>query len=655
MRGMNTLAASTLRAAVHHHGKLKYRPDIDGLRAIAVLSVFGFHLQMGTFSGGFVGVDIFFVLSGYLIGSILLSDLESGRFSLREFYVRRIRRIFPALVVALLGTVVLALVFSMPSELRDFAKSLIAATFSASNIYFGLHSNYFDLHALERPALQTWSLGVEEQFYLLFPPLLLLLHRRFPRQLTATLVLLTAVSFALSAFGAFRFPILTFFMPYTRAWELLCGTLLALPLMPRLRSLAVRNLLAFAGLLLIAFAIRLFNAGMPFPGAAALFPCVGTALLLWSGQPLPDPTTQTQTLPARLLSTRPLVFIGLISYSLYLLHWPIVAFQSMGGLWGYGLPHRVSSAITFVVSLVLATLSWRFVERPFRDGKLKLTGSHAFWFAGVSVAVLVACGGTALALHGLPGRFSPEAIRVAGYVDEPMNFRIGTCMVIRASDFNPGVCLREDPTRQNWLLIGDSHAAALWAGLVAALPDVNILQANRAACHPDPAQTGGECGILMQEIFNGFLATHHVDRIVAVSRWTADDVGVVDRLLTWSRAHRIPVTLIGPTQEYDAPLPRLLAFGILRHDPGFAYRHRSLNSAKIDALFQRDAETRWHVPYISLVGMFCSPSTCATYVAGKRSAPLMSDEDHFTNEASLLVGRRAVADHLLGAAAEPAP
>ncbi len=654
---MNPLpaAASSIRASARHHDRLNYRPDIDGLRAIAVLSVFGFHLQMGLFSGGFVGVDIFFVISGYLIGTILLSDLNSGRFSLREFYVRRIRRIFPALVAALLGTIAMALVFSMPSELRDFSKSLIAATFSASNIYFGLHSNYFDLHALERPALQTWSLGVEEQFYILFPPLLLLLHRRFRRYLPGTLVLLAAVSFAVSAVGAFRFPILTFFMPYTRAWELLCGVLLALPGLPRLRSLAVRNALALTGLLLILFAIHFFQAGMPFPGVAALFPCVGSALLLWTGQSLPEHSVRTETLAARLLAIRPLVFIGLISYSLYLVHWPIVAFQSMGGMWGNGLPHRVSSAITFAVSLVLATLSWRFVESPFRAGRLKLKGAGAFRFAGVSAGALLACAGAALALHGLPGRFPPEAIRVAAYVDEPMNFRIGTCMVIRSSDFKPGVCLREDPSRQNWLLIGDSHAAAVWAGLATALPGVNILQANRAACHPDPAQTGGECGILMQEIFNGFLRTHHVDRIVAVSRWTAGDVAVVDRLMLWARAHNVPVTLMGPTQEYDAPLPRLLAFGIIRHEPGFAYRHRSLESAQVDALFEREAETRWHVPYVSLVRMFCSPASCATYVAGQESAPLMSDEDHFTNEASLLVGRRVVAGHLLGASLEPAP
>jgi len=232
-------------------------------------------------------------------------------------------------------------------------------------------------------------------------------------------------------------------------------------------------------------------------------------------------------------------------------------------------------------------------------------------------------------------------------VNEPMNYRIDSCMVIKASEFEPDVCLRMDPTRQNWLLVGDSHAAALWQGLVKALPQVNFLQDNRAACHPDPAQTDGDCGVLMQQLFGHFLVEHPVDRIIAVARWAPGDVETVDRLVAWAHAHHTPVTLVGPVQEYDSPLPRLLAFSIMRHDPGLAYRHREPQSWPTDQLYAEYARTRWHIPYISLVQMFCTPDACQTYVDGSGSAPLLLDEDHFSNEASLMVGQRMVNEHLL--------
>jgi peptidoglycan/LPS O-acetylase OafA/YrhL len=637
---------------------LAYRPDIDGLRAVAVLSVLGYHLGLHPFVGGFVGVDIFFVISGYLIGSILLSDLERGRFSLREFYVRRIRRIFPALFVAMLGTTALALFFCVPSELVDFAKSLVTTAFSASNLYFARTSNYFDIRAIWRPALQTWSLGVEEQFYIFFPPLLWLLHRRMPRRLPAVLGALAVGSFALSVVGVFRFPIATFFLPFSRACELLLGALLALPGVPVLKSRIARNVLAWAGLAMIAVAVHFYFPGLPFPGVLVLLPCLGSALLIWTGMsragigPAPAPGeahTLAPTIPARLLALRPVVFIGLISYSLYLWHWPIILFQAMGALWGDGLPLRVAKLITLAVSLTLATLSWRFVEQPFREGRFKLAGRGAFRFACVSIAILTALGATIVRTHGLPGRFPPAVSRVAAYVNEPMNYRIDSCMVIKASEFEPGVCLRMDPTRQNWLLVGDSHAAALWQGLVKALPQVNFLQDNRAACHPDPAQTDGDCGVLMQQLFGHFLVEHPVDRIIAVARWAPGDVETVDRLVAWARAHHTPVTLIGPVQEYDSPLPRLLAFSIMRHDPGLAYRHREPQSWPTDQLYAEYARTRWHIPYISLVQMFCTPDACQTYVDGSGSAPLLLDEDHFSNEASVMVGQRMVDEHLLPA------
>ena len=638
----------TLENHARARSHIAYRPDIDGLRAVAVLAVMAFHLQIRFALGGFTGVDVFFVISGYLISSILLVELDTGRFSIRAFYVRRIRRIYPALVAAMLGTTVFAVIICMPAELRDYARTLIGASLSASNLYLGLHSSYFDPLSLSRPALQTWSLGVEEQFYILFPPLLWLLWKRLPHRLPLVLGVLAALSFAASIVGALRTPSLAFFMPWTRACELLLGALLALGVFPRVHSRAVRGLAATLGALLLLFSFLLLNGAVPFPGLAALAPCGGTALLIWSGQAIKRNSTALPPLTwvGRILATRPFVFVGLISYSLYLWHWPVIVFQGLS-TWGDGLPHRAMKAILVAISLVLATLSWRFVEVPFRDGALRLKGRGAFVFAAAASALLVTLGVTALALHGWPGRFPAAAVAVGNYVDEPMHYRFGSCMVIRARDFKPDPCLVESTTKPNWLLIGDSHAAAQWQGLAQAFPQVHFLQVSRASCAPDPAQTSGDCGALMQMVFGRYLLDHHVDRIVAVGRWDTRDVPAISRLVSWCRAHHVPLTLIGPTQDYDAPLPRLLAYGIMRHDPGFANRHRIAATAEADRTLATLAKTRWHVPYISLVRMFCPGGVCQTYVSPQGSIPLLLDEDHFSNEGSVLAGGRIAAEHLL--------
>ncbi len=608
-----------------------------------------FHLQLRFTLGGFTGVDIFFVISGYLITSIVLADLRTGRFTMREFYVRRIRRIFPALVAVLLGTAAAALVFCLPSELIDFSKSLIAVSLSSSNLYFGTHSTYFEPMSFLRPLLHTWSLGVEEQFYLFLPPLLLLFWTRARRWLPLLLAVLAVASFAASAVQSVTAPAFAFFMPWTRACELLWGALLAAGVVPRMRSPWARNAAAALGLLLVAASFLLINGAMNFPGFTALIPCGGAALLIWSGQPhrmdesspLPPPT-----LVARFLAARPLVFIGLISYSLYLWHWPVIVFQGIS-LWGDDLPHRVMKAILVALSFALAILTWRFVERPFRDGPLRLAGAGAFRFAAVSSLALVALGFAGILLHGLPARFPADAVAVGNYVDEPVNYRLGTCMVLRVQDFKPDPCLREDPTKPNWLLIGDSHAAAQWQGLVKAFPGVHFLQVSSAACRPAPDRTEGPCGTLSQLVFHQFLLTHHIDRMVFVGRWVSTDIPELDRTVAWTREHGIPLTVIGPTQDYDDPLPRLLAYGIMRHDAGFANRHRLEPTAVLDKQFAALARDRWHVPYISLVDMFCSDGGCRNYVNGQGGAPLLVDGDHLSNEGSMLAGQRIAEGHLL--------
>jgi peptidoglycan/LPS O-acetylase OafA/YrhL len=634
-------------ASAHSH--VAYRPDIDGLRALAVLSVMAFHLQIRFASGGFIGVDVFFVISGFLITSIILSDLDRNRFLLSDFYARRIRRILPALIALLLAATVLAFFLCLPLDLLDYASNLFAASMSVSNIYFGLHSGYFEPISLSRPLLHTWSLGVEDQFYLLFPPTVLLLRRWIPRHLPLALGVLAAISFAASWFESVNRPDIAFFMPWTRACELLFGSLLATGSIPRAPSFLARNLASVLGMLLIATSFVFVNAAGPLPGLGVLIPCGGAMLLIWSGQahsaagdsPLPRPT-----LLARLLGSRPLVFVGLISYSLYLWHWPVVVFQGIS-LWGSELPPRFLKAILFLISFLLAILSWRFVEQPFRDGILRLKRRYAFIFAATSSLFLIALALTIPAAKGFPARFATRAVEVGSYTHEKPNNRFGSCMVTRARDFQPDPCLREDPDKANWLLIGDSHAAAQWQGLVAAYPGIHFLQGTLSSCLPAPATTDGDCGDLSRMIFLHFLATHHIEGMIVEARWYSTDIPRISRLVAWTREHLIPLTIIGPTQEYEAPLPLLLAYEIQRHDPTLADRHRKKRVADLDAELAGLARDQWKVPYISLISLVCPSGQCNTYVDANRTVPVLIDRDHLSNMASLTLGRRIAAEHLL--------
>ncbi len=262
-----------------------YRADIDGLRAVAVIPVVLFHAGARWFSGGYVGVDVFFVISGYLITTILVQDFSAGRYSIARFYERRIRRIFPALFVVVLCSSVVGHLLLLPEDLKAFAKSVVATTLFVSNIVFWGESGYFDGPAEMKPLLHTWSLAVEEQYYIAFPIVLFLLYRfASPRIASWVIALGALLSFGLSVWGVHNAPVATFYLLPTRAWELLVGSLLAVGLVPLFRSRAVAEIAAAFGIALILFAVFTFDHDTPFPGLNALAPCIGAALLIQSGR-----------------------------------------------------------------------------------------------------------------------------------------------------------------------------------------------------------------------------------------------------------------------------------------------------------------------------------------------------------------------------------
>ncbi len=356
---------------------MKYRPEIDGLRALAVVPVILFHAGFELFSGGVIGVDIFFVISGYLITTILIEDIENNRFSLLTFYERRARRIFPALFIVMLMCIPFAWMWMLPHQVEDFSHSLIAVSLFFSNISFWYEGGYFATAAVEKPLIHTWSLAVEEQYYVLFPALLLLTWRFGRNRVFWMIVVFTAISFALSEWGWRNAFSANFYLTPTRAWELFAGSIAALVVLKR--GVQANNALSLIGLFAILFSIFAYDESTPIPSVYTLVPVIGVVLLVLFGD--------KETLAAKLLSTKPFVGIGLISYSAYLWHQPLFAFARIRS---EANPSELVFLGLAVASLALAFFSWRYVEQPFRKRQsqkcvivVSLTGILAFTVMGL--------------------------------------------------------------------------------------------------------------------------------------------------------------------------------------------------------------------------------------------------------------------------------
>jgi peptidoglycan/LPS O-acetylase OafA/YrhL len=454
-----------------------YRPDVDGLRAVAIIPVVLFHLGLALFSGGFVGVDVFFVISGYLITSLIHSEMLAGRFSVLRFYERRVRRIFPAFFLVMAACIGIAATLLLPPDLRAFSMSLAATTLFSANLFFWRTAGYFDGAAEGKPFLHAWSLSVEEQFYIAFP-LILLLTVRFARSRTKlVLAVLAVISFAASAVAVHAAPKAAFYLPQFRAWQLLLGALLAVGAVPRPSSRTAREVASAVGLGLIGYAVVTLSEHTPFPGVNALYPSVGAALIIYSG-------TGGASSVNRVLSLRPVVFVGLISYSLYLWHWPLIVFSR------YFLVRDLSSlemATVVTLSVTLAALSWRFIEAPFRGKGGILSRPQLFGASAVTMLAFVTVGLLGYIRHGFPSRFSPEVVQLAAPADEPIPFHNQQCFGIAPARVARGeLCRLGSGPEPSFLLWGDSHALALAPAVeqIARSAGRSGLLAASAACPP---------------------------------------------------------------------------------------------------------------------------------------------------------------------------
>ncbi|WP_260580699.1 acyltransferase family protein [Sphingopyxis sp. PET50] len=486
---------------------MHYRNDIAGLRALAVLPILLVHAGLTAIPGGFVGVDIFFVISGYLISRIILKEMEGDRFTLTGFYRRRALRILPALLVMLMAVLAIGWWRLFPQDMRDLSWSAAATALSGSNIWFWRTVNYFGDAELT-PLLHTWSLGVEEQFYIFYPLLLIALRRWLPRHIVAALWVIAAASLA-AGYGLILVnkAQASFYLLPSRAWELALGGLIATggfpALGPRLRSIA-----AWAGLAMVVASLFVIEEGMAFPVPWALLPCVGTALLIAYGE-----TGGT----ARLLSLAPMRFVGDISYSLYLWHWPVMAF------WRFerGLTLDAGEmAATIAISFALAILSYRLIERPFLERGKAWPTPRVLWIA-LAAMIAVAAVAALLAQQAKNTRIAnPEVARLLTYLDydeSPQSyfqFRRGVCMADSAlPTYDPRTCATRRTDRPNIMVMGDSHAGHIVQALAERMPDANVLRLTASGCDPIwPVEGDPRCTRVMAIGFEGRTPGSRPDR-----------------------------------------------------------------------------------------------------------------------------------------------
>lgn len=457
--------------------KLSYRPEIDGLRALAVIPVIFFHGGLPGFSGGFVGVDVFFVISGFLITSLLVNDLTNGSFSLLKFYERRARRILPALFLVVVACAPAAWFLFPKSQLAEFGKSILSISVFASNFFFWNHTGYFETKAEVKPLLHTWSLSVEEQYYIVAPILLWLLWRYRKEALLPALLALALVSLIIAEYSARMWPDAAFFLPHTRAWELAIGAIAAL-VVKHPGGARSNNVLSLAGLGMIAAAIVLYDESTPFPGLYALVPTLGTALVLLCAGP--------GTLVNRLLSLRIFVGIGLISYSAYLWHQPLFAYARSLSIRE---PSVSLMLVLSALSLGLAWLSWRFVERPFRNpGTVSRRAIFRFstlgLAAGIALGAFVTYSDTAKSRMTLSGT---SFAQLSEYLSSNHGLDKSCAEFISAPECMTG----SEPVAALW---GDSHAMHLADALRNSPTPMPFVQMTKSFCPPilEIAPNGGK-------------------------------------------------------------------------------------------------------------------------------------------------------------------
>ena len=635
-----------------HDTKSHYRPDIDGLRAIAVLAVVLFHIDAGLLPGGFAGVDIFFVISGFLITGNIIKDAGSAQgFSWSEFYRRRALRILPVLFVVLLATLLIGHFILLPEDLSALSYSSLAAVFSAANVYFTyfLDTSYFAEDSNLQPLLHLWSLGVEEQFYLFWPIILVALLTRFARcWLFSVTLLLTLASFVMAEMLVPREPMFAYYMLPARAGELLIGALLAIWLSRGHAVMAswARLLLGLAGACLIVLSLGWITEDMGFPGVNALPSTLGAALLIWAGSGRVLGVSQV-------LALRPLVLVGLISYSLYLWHWPVLAFYR----YVYGVVEPLAGVLLFGLMLLLSVASYRWVEKPCRRLRwnfprvmLRVVGLNA---AALSVlcGILLLSGG--LGLYGLDAQYRADLKRLS---PAPAAYAYPyVCQRSRLSetDLQDRACIINSEREPSVLLWGDSNAAH-YVGMLGAFAEVSGFAFRNAVHSSCPPLLEGAASTQKPERLEKCLAS------IELVRQHLSDYSTVILGAAWAVHARRSDRFF---EDFKATVDELVDQGkqviVLAQVPNFRGMDRKCpqKALKLPMLECGETETessgvarnnvrmfelmagRADVQFFDPRTQLCPGGQCSAYLDGHL---VYFDASHLSMEGSWIIGRRIV-------------
>ncbi len=640
---MNTVDQRSVPAAAQASGMRKhadvrpasgYRPDIDALRALAVLSVVAFHAFPGILPGGFVGVDIFFVISGYLITSHILRELEVEQFSIGNFYSRRIRRIFPALLIVLVGSYLIGWFNLLPAEFKELGKHVAGGALSVANLVLWKEAGYFDASADHKPLLHLWSLGVEEQFYL-FWPLILWAVTRVKRSPMWAISALGILSFVSCVIVVRSDPTTAFYWPITRAWELMVGSLLAYREFSRdQRDVHHAETGVIAGVVLLVASIVLMNSRLTFPGWWALGPTVGAYLVIRGGQ---------QSRLMRRICVRPVLLAGLISYPLYLFHWPLLSFLRMMST---GVPAWYMRAAAVAVAIPAAWVTYRFIELPIRRSR---------WPSSLAVTLLVLVLGAGFAgynafdRNGMEFRMAHLTSQFAdGNFDLDHEWRKGACYLESPVETFSPHCVEQGAAPLVFLW-GDSRAAAIYPGFrdQRAAFGVRVAEYSASGCPPLLGGTD-RCGRINEGALSALKAARP-HTLVLTANWTEDRLAGLDRTVSAAREAGVArIVLLGQVATWQSPLPTLYWVYWRAHHQELPARSNYAVDPRATQLDREGEETakRLGIEYVSAYRAMCDANGCLTRTGSGRGMLMSFDDSHLTPSGAHVVVR-ALATQLL--------
>lgn len=620
----------------------KYRADVDGLRAIAVISVVGFHAFPNSIKGGFIGVDIFFVISGFLISCIIFGNLKSSSFSYAEFYARRVRRIFPALIVVLIACFALGWFVLLADEYKQLGKHMAAGAGFISNLVLWQESGYFDAASYTKLLLHLWSLGIEEQFYIFWPLLVGLVWTR-KWNFLALMLLIAAASFALNIYYVDRDPVATFYSPFTRCWELMIGGILAYLALHKPQHLRYTpNWQSSAGVFLIALGLVYITKHDQFPSWWALLPTAGAFLLISAG---PD-----AWLNRNLLGNRVLVWLGLISYPLYLWHWPLLSLARIVEL---PVPSREARVAAVVLSVILAWLTVKLVERPIRFGK---NGGAVPLVCGLLMLMVLLAGYGTYAREGLAFR---KIDRPPVFVyDWEQGYRYGQCFLDAknsrsdSSSFAPycsGIGNNSSP--QPLVMVwGDSHAASLYRGLNhQSIDNFDLAQYTAAGCPPvvDFTVSSRKKCVEINRFVLSRIRELHPHTVILAAHWSryngaADGSEMLDyqklKLTVQAlRDQNIPnIVLVGHLPTFEVDQPKVGAKEFIANKVNRTYRNFNPVSAETNRKIKAFAGASG-VAFVSPIDLLCNLEGCLISASSTELVPLAWDYGHLTEAGSRLL------------------